>query len=124
MGGVMVRLGVILQEMGEEIEARDLLEESISLLRDIGDRWGLSWAFIALSRLALKQGETEEAECYAVEALKILVEVEHNVNAIDAMVTLAECRQQKPLPLESIICIVQTASTQEAKDAAKNLLIG
>jgi hypothetical protein len=125
IGGVMLRLGVIEQVSGDETEARHLLEESISLLDEIGDRWSLSWAFIALSRLALSQGEVEEAECYAIEALKILVDGENNVNALDALITLAEinARQDKSeSALEKALFVLsQSASTKEAKDRAEKL---
>ena len=116
---------MVAQAAGDNSEARRLIEQSVALQREVGDRWSLSWALNALSQVALTQLDLAEAERYAVEALKTATEAEYTTAALDVLATLAAVRAQQGMSapaLEMTLHILNhPASTQEAIGRAENL---
>ncbi len=108
--------------MGNPAEARRLLDESTAIYREIGDPWSISRALNLLSQLALAQSDLAEAESCAVMAFKTAREVEYNLNALDALATLAEINAgqgRSSLAFQTALFVLgHLASSQAAKERA------
>jgi predicted ATPase len=119
------QMALATQAAGDDVEAHHLFEESIALYREVGDRWSQSRTLIALSRLALTQSDTAQAERCVVEALQVAAEAEYTPNALDALATLAAVRAQQEMRLAALEMTLHVlhhpASTQDAKDNAEKL---
>jgi hypothetical protein len=114
-----------MQTTGNNEEAQQLLQESLELLRDVGDRWSLSWVLNAMSQLALANHEDVKAEQYATEAIKVATEAGNHPSVLNVLVTLSAIRAQQKLnvsALEMALYVLQhPSSTQDAKDRAARL---
>jgi DNA-binding CsgD family transcriptional regulator len=56
---------------------RSLLEESLALFREIGDKWGVASASMFLGQVALQQGDVNTAHSLAKESVRLCREVGH-----------------------------------------------
>ncbi|MFT3890064.1 MAG: helix-turn-helix domain-containing protein [Anaerolineales bacterium] len=125
IGLALERLGGFAQVTGNHAEARQLLEESLVLLREVGDRWSLSWALHAMSQVMSACHEEQEAEGYAVEAIRVAIEAGNHPSALNALVTLAFIHAgqgRNNSALEMLLFVkAHPSSTQDAKDRAEGL---
>ena len=64
-------LGDVLFSRGEHERAKGLIEESIRLYQEIGDRWGVAWSLGGLGNLASDQGDYERAKELYEEGLTL-----------------------------------------------------
>ncbi len=67
-------LGVIEGERGNQARASELLRDSLSLYRELGEIWGIATALRAIGTLARRQGEYGEAGRLYRESLKLYEE--------------------------------------------------
>jgi predicted ATPase/DNA-binding XRE family transcriptional regulator len=106
-------------------DARRFLEESAELYREIGDPWGLSRVLNSLGKLALARSDILTAESYVLRAFKTAEDVEYNLNALDALATLAEIRAaqgQCTVGFEIAMFVLnQASSSQDARNRAEYL---
>jgi predicted ATPase/transcriptional regulator with XRE-family HTH domain len=113
------------QAMGNHAEARLMLEESVAIYREVGDPWSLSRALNSLSQLALIQSDYPNAEQAATQAVKTAADVAYNLNALDALATLAETYYQQGKNVSAFelaqFVLQHSASPQGAKDRSKKL---
>jgi non-specific serine/threonine protein kinase len=65
----LARAAVHARLLGDYPAARALCEESVGVLRRVGDSWALTVPLRHLARTALKEGDVETAEAYCVECL-------------------------------------------------------
>jgi tetratricopeptide (TPR) repeat protein len=72
-------LGLVVWAQGNTTVARELLEESLSLRREIGDKAGIPSSLINLASLALVQGNTTEARELLEESLMLIKEIDQNL---------------------------------------------
>ena len=84
---MLCNLGSSLRCCGEQIEARQCLEQGLQLLRAAGDRAGESYALGELAVLALWQGDASLALQHAQSALEIAVAAQ--IREIECYVLLA-----------------------------------
>jgi predicted ATPase/DNA-binding XRE family transcriptional regulator len=63
-----------LVKLGYYAEARAVLEESVTLCRELGNRWGLGTAYRFLGVVALAQNEPAEAEAFLRQSLDVFNE--------------------------------------------------
>jgi len=59
----------------ERAKARSMLEESLAILKTVGDRSGTAAALISLARLAAQQGENKAAQALYAESWELLREI-------------------------------------------------
>lgn len=113
------------QAIGNHAEARQMLEETVAIYREVGDPWSLSRALNSLSQLALIQSDFDTAEHTAGQAVKTAAVVAYNLNALDALATLAETyvKQGKNVSAFELAQFVlnHSASPRGAKDRAEKL---
>jgi tetratricopeptide (TPR) repeat protein len=68
---VLNNLGNVALAQGEHGKARVLVEESITIQREIGDKWGLARSLYHLGEIALDRGDLEAARRLYEECLWI-----------------------------------------------------
>jgi predicted ATPase/class 3 adenylate cyclase/Flp pilus assembly protein TadD len=64
-------LGDVVLSRGEHKRAKELIEESVRLYREIGDRWGVAWTLGGLGNLYSDQGDYERARKLYEEGLAL-----------------------------------------------------
>ena len=64
-------LGNVALDQGDYPAARALLEESLAIRRELGDRWGIARALSNLGNVALNQGDYPAARALLEESLAI-----------------------------------------------------
>ncbi len=72
-------LGLVAWAQGNMTAARELLEESLSLRREIGDKAGIPGSLIILALVALAEGSTTEARELLEESLTLIKEIDENL---------------------------------------------
>lgn len=115
-------------------KAKQLLQESIGLFREIGENWGLAKALDRLGQTNLALGEPALAGQQLQEALQIASDNQLTPVTLDILMSLAELRLQlaptsaaltgeKTVVLELLTLILNhPASQQPTKDRAARLL--
>lgn len=119
------QMAMLAQSAGDHLQARRWLEQSVALHREVGDLWSLSRALTAQCRLELAQQDLAVAERCALEAFKTAVEVRYNLNALDALASLAEVyarqgRRQPALKL-ALVLLQHPAAPQNTREHAARL---
>ena len=74
---VLANLGWRAISLDDYTEAKRFLEESLTLHRALGDRWGVAMVLPGSSSIARLEGELEEAESLARESITIHQEMGH-----------------------------------------------
>jgi len=64
-------LGEVVRSRGDHERAEELFEESVSLYREIGDRWGEAWSLGSLANVAGDRGDHERAKRLYEEGLAL-----------------------------------------------------
>jgi len=118
-------MAAIAQTEGDSARAREMLNESVALYREIGDPWSLSRALNTLTHYELAQAKITEAEGSALQALKTAAKVEYNLNALEALANLVTIHAQqgelrKALELAFFV-LDHSASSQGAKKRVQEL---
>ncbi len=72
---VLLGAGTLAGRQGDLEAAGRLLEESLRLFREVGDRWGIGWALDNLGMLALSGGDIERARTMFQESLEIFRQI-------------------------------------------------
>ncbi len=72
---VLLGAGTLAGRQGDLEAAGRLLEESLRLFREVGDRWGIGWALDNLGMLALSGGDIERARTMFEESLEIFRQI-------------------------------------------------
>ena len=85
----------IAQAEGDHTKARQMLQESVALYREIGDPWSLSRALNTLTHHELARSEIMEAKDSAIQAFRAAAEVEYNLNALEALSNLVVIHTQQ-----------------------------
>lgn len=83
----------------EQIQARELLEEGVVVLKELGDRWSTAETLLAFARVAASQGELKAAIARYQESLTIAREI--------------EARNLIALAVEGIAALAATQGEQE-----------
>lgn len=92
-----------------------LLEESLALFREIGDKWGIAAASMLLGQVALQRGDVTTARSLAKVSVQLCREVGHRWFLSQALTILAKVAETQHDPL--------TARTlyQESLDVAREM---
>ena len=121
------QMASIIQAEGDHTKARQMLQESVALYREIGDPWSLSRALNTLTHHKLAQSEIAEAEDSAAKAFKAAAEVEYNLNALEALANLVMIHTQQgkhQVALELAYFVLEhSASSQSAKERTEKLRV-
>ncbi len=64
-------LGMVARLQSEYVQAREYLEESLFLFREVGDRWGIAYSLSDLGNVAYLLGEYSDAQSMHRESLAI-----------------------------------------------------
>jgi len=72
------------------VQAVPLLEESLRLCRETGERWGTTEALWALASIALSTGDIDQARSYIEESLAIRRELGNPIGLANSLYDLAE----------------------------------
>ncbi len=114
------QMASIAQAEGDHARARQMLQESVALYREIGDLWSLSRALNTLTHHELAQSKIKEAEDSAIKAFKAAAEVDYNLNALEALANLVVIHTQQgkhQIALELAYFVLEhSASSQGAKE--------
>ena len=87
---MLCNVGLSLRELGELEQARRCLEESLQLMRSVGDRAAESSAIGALGVIALWQGDAQQALANAQAALAIAVAAQDRVTECYVLLQLGD----------------------------------
>ena len=77
------------QGRGNLERAESLLNESIVLLRDVGDSWAMAQALTGLGRVAQARGDSRRAEALYKESLALYRDLGHKVGVTGCLDDLA-----------------------------------
>ncbi|TMD70049.1 MAG: hypothetical protein E6I91_00665 [Chloroflexi bacterium] len=69
---------------------RPLLEESLALFREIGDKWGVATDFMLLGQIAFQQDDVITARSLAEESVRLCREVGHRWDSCQSLTILAK----------------------------------
>jgi non-specific serine/threonine protein kinase len=83
---------------GNPSRAKGLLEESLGIYREAGDRNGVAWCLIYLGHIAAGEGDLAAAAARFRESLRLFVEIEEPPGAVNALVGLSEVEQRRGHP--------------------------
>lgn len=89
-GVVLERMALAEQASGDTGKARQLLEQSIQLFKEIEDLWSYTRVLSHLGRLAFSVGDPEQAWQVYEQALRTAVTAHMYPNALDALAGLAD----------------------------------
>jgi predicted ATPase/transcriptional regulator with XRE-family HTH domain len=124
-GVVLERMALAEMGAGDTIRARQLLEESIQLFKEIEDLWSHTRVLTHLGRLAFSEGDQKQAMQVYGQALRGAVQVHLYPNALDALAGLAEVffAEGNQEPVTKIIDLIlnHPAATQAARQTAGQL---
>ncbi len=75
MGFELSGLGEIALRQGDIVRAKRLLEESLELRRQLGNKWGIGVSLGTLGWAATREGDWERARAYLAESLEVRQEI-------------------------------------------------
>jgi tetratricopeptide (TPR) repeat protein len=96
-------LGQVCHNRGDDVRARELLEQSLEFARRFGARWWVAGTLIQLGILALDLGELTEAREWLAEGLQVAYELgdwPDLVTALDAFARLATALDRPPVGVQ------------------------
>ena len=85
----MVRLGLLALQRGDHVTAKIELDRGLDLCRQHGDPFYLWMALEGLGRVAMVEGQHEEAHARLAESLRLLDEIGHRPGIADALESFA-----------------------------------
>jgi tetratricopeptide (TPR) repeat protein len=83
------RAGDMAYSQGDYASARALLEESLSLYREMGNRVGIVWSLIVLGRVVLDQGDHASSQALLEQSLRLYREVGGRVRMAECLESMA-----------------------------------
>src|SRR5262249_38906067 len=89
LGAPLSRLGILAQRQGDYAAARALLEESITIGREVGEKWTLGRSIRALGIVAQKQGDYATARSLLQDSLTMVRELGSKTGIAEAGDALA-----------------------------------
>ncbi len=91
IGGVLYVLAqVLFVSQDDPAGAQTLAEQSLAIVREIGDTWTIGYTLLLLGRMRVMQGKLAEARALAEESVTTLQEVGDRWAATDACLGLAQ----------------------------------
>jgi tetratricopeptide (TPR) repeat protein len=103
----------VAQAQGDVKGARVAFEESLSILRDLGDRSGRADAVAALGRVAQAQGDFALARGYLLESLELRRDLEQRFAIPQILEDLAGLAASQGRPLRALTLAEAAASVRE-----------
>lgn len=89
---ILLNLAGLLHLTGQQLEARQLLQESAAGLRQLNDSWGLALALLRLGQVSKTLDEDQAAAQYFHEALTVAAKKQFDPLILEILVSLAELR--------------------------------
>jgi predicted ATPase/transcriptional regulator with XRE-family HTH domain len=124
-GVALERMALAEQSAGNLEQARQLLEDSNRLFKEIEDLWSYTRVLTHLGRLALSEGDLEQASMVYEQAFRTAVNARMYPNALEALAGTAEvlsARGETGLALEITAQVLNhPAATQAARQLAGEL---
>jgi predicted ATPase/DNA-binding XRE family transcriptional regulator len=119
------QLGLLALAQGDFTEAQSLIHKSLDLFNKFVTGWDIVQSLVYLGQTTAAVGDLSEARRVYMGALDLGVEARTTPLTIDALIGLADVQAragQVEQALELSICVLShSASTQEAKDRARQL---
>jgi hypothetical protein len=67
--------GDVAHEQGDDAVARALYEQSLTIFRELGDKWGMAGCLIDLASLARDHGDYQTSRSHYAESMKLFQEL-------------------------------------------------
>jgi tetratricopeptide (TPR) repeat protein len=119
------QLGEIRTLLGDNVEAIDLLDESLTLLRELGEYWSTLHALNNLGAATLATGAYAESRAAYAEALALGWERQALPEVLDTVAGLASWLAQKGNMEQALISaffvLSHPAATEQTKEAVRQL---
>jgi predicted ATPase/DNA-binding CsgD family transcriptional regulator len=112
---------MLLASQDEAAVVRPLLEESLSLFREIGDKWGVASASMLQGQVALQQGDVTTARSLAEVSVQLCREVGHRWFLSQALTVLAKVAETEHDQL--MACTLYQESLDVAREIGDKVLI-
>jgi predicted ATPase/class 3 adenylate cyclase/DNA-binding SARP family transcriptional activator len=115
-------LGFAAHGCGRAEQGRLLLEQSRALFRQSGDIWGLAFSGLALTRVALRDGDHKRAAEVGREVLELSRRLGYPTGAAEALRSLGVVSARQGEYLEAIKLLKESLSLQQALGARNGML--
>jgi hypothetical protein len=102
-----------------------MMEESVALFRELGDRWGLALSLVQAGEIRMSAGQYPQARQYFLEAIQKSIEARVTSVMLDALLgfasLLAADGSSENAYQVALAVLRQTGISQETRTRAENL---
>jgi len=99
---------------GDTAAARTLIEESLALRRELGDKHGIAWSLIVRGVVARDEGDLAAAHAYLADALALAREIGFRQGIANCLLLLAGLARMGSKPARATRLLGAAAAVREA----------
>jgi hypothetical protein len=114
MGFELSGLGEIAMRQGDDVRAAQLVEESLELRRQLGNKWGVGVSLGILGWVAMREGNWESAAARLGESLAVRQEIGDQSGSAWCLERLAEVAQERGQTVKAVHLFGAAAALRES----------